>query len=76
MTNSIIDISEWKFVNKNVSGSKEKRWYRSILNNQLALFKLPISSKKKQVGKRGQKKFVVESGKLLDSKPIRLISLP
>lgn len=43
MTYSIIDISKWDFENKNVSGSKEKRWYRSPQNNKLALFKLPIS---------------------------------
>lgn len=43
MTYSIIDISNWNFENKNVSGSKEKRWYRSQKNNKLALFKLPIS---------------------------------
>ncbi|WP_368222114.1 HipA domain-containing protein [Bacillus velezensis] len=40
---SKVDISSWKYENINVSGSKEKRWYRSIDTNQLALFKLPIS---------------------------------
>lgn len=40
---SIVDISSWKHENINVSGSKEKRWYRSLVNNQLALFKLPVS---------------------------------
>lgn len=39
----IIDISNWKYENINVSGSKEKRWYRSLDKNQLALFKLPVS---------------------------------
>lgn len=38
-----VDISSWKYENINVSGSKEKRWYRSLDTNQLALFKLPIS---------------------------------
>ncbi|PGX79611.1 phosphatidylinositol kinase [Bacillus thuringiensis] len=40
---STVDISSWKYENINVSGSKEKRWYRSLDKNQLALFKLPIS---------------------------------
>ncbi|MGG4409240.1 HipA domain-containing protein [Niallia taxi] len=40
---SIVDISRWKHENINVSGSKEKRWYRSLEENHLALFKLPVS---------------------------------
>lgn len=40
---SIIDITKWPHENINVSGSKEKRWYRSSEKSQLALFKLPIS---------------------------------
>ncbi|WP_407270374.1 HipA domain-containing protein [Radiobacillus sp. PE A8.2] len=40
---SIVDISSWKYENINVSGSKEKRWYRSFDKKQLALFKLPVS---------------------------------
>lgn len=43
MVYSIVDISDWPYENKIVSGSKEKRWYRSLENNKLALFKLPIS---------------------------------
>ena len=43
MAYSIVNISGWPHENKNVSGSKEKRWYRSLESNQLALFKLPIS---------------------------------
>lgn len=39
----IVDITSWKYENINVSGSKEKRWYRSPDKNQLALFKLPVS---------------------------------
>lgn len=40
---SIVDITSWKYENINVSGSKEKRWYRSFDKNKLALFKLPVS---------------------------------
>ncbi|MCM3389222.1 HipA domain-containing protein [Ureibacillus chungkukjangi] len=39
----IVNISGWKYENINVSGSKEKRWYRSFDKNQLALYKLPVS---------------------------------
>lgn len=39
----VIDISSWKYENMSVSGSKEKRWYRSPNESKLALFKLPVS---------------------------------
>lgn len=39
----VIDISSWKYENISVSGSKEKRWYRSPDKDELALFKLPVS---------------------------------
>ncbi|MBA2174833.1 HipA domain-containing protein [Halobacillus locisalis] len=39
----VVDISSWRYENINVSGSKEKRWYRSSTYDQLALFKLPVS---------------------------------
>lgn len=40
---SIVDITNWQYEDINVSGSKEKRWFRSPEKNQLVLFKLPIS---------------------------------
>ncbi|WP_127582807.1 HipA domain-containing protein [Paenibacillus koleovorans] len=39
----VVDISGWSYENKEVSGSKEKRWYRHPHSNELVLFKLPIS---------------------------------
>ncbi|MED1784254.1 HipA domain-containing protein [Brevibacillus fortis] len=39
----IVDITGWTFEELNVSGSKEKRWYRFPNNNKLGLFKLPVS---------------------------------
>lgn len=40
---NIFDISDWNYENLNVSGSKEKRWYRFPDTNELVLFKLPVS---------------------------------
>lgn len=48
---SIIDITSWDYENITVSGSKEKRWYRSKSNNKLALFKLPISLTSESTGR-------------------------
>lgn len=39
----VVDITGWVYENKEVSGSKEKRWYRDPITNELVLFKLPIS---------------------------------
>ncbi|MFC5471940.1 phosphatidylinositol kinase [Cohnella suwonensis] len=39
----VIDISKWFYEDIFVSGSKEKRWYRTPEENQLRLFKLPVS---------------------------------
>ncbi|MWC26945.1 HipA domain-containing protein [Paenibacillus sp. MMS18-CY102] len=40
----LIDLSTWEIEEVlNASGSKEKRWYRKPQDNNLALFKLPIS---------------------------------
>jgi hypothetical protein len=68
---NVIDISKWRYENKDVSGSKEKRWYRSIDSNNLALFKLPISltsnsgNKSEPTGEPWSEKISSEIGKCL-----------
>lgn len=72
MTYPIVDISEWKFMNLNVSGSKEKRWYESETTNKLALFKLPISFRsetlREPTGESWSEKVSSEIGKAIGFK--------